>query len=303
MLQVAIRAILNISHADEDDNLGGTGEDQDNCTLEMPPFIFQTPPTGRQPRVQPARSDHNTTSAAIIADLQEQLETREAELKRHDRAMERMQQLMQAASLLTPEDEEVENEDPQEVIDESRSVTLLKLDGEALHLWEALDFVFPEATLDAMTWEAFNHSLQERFCLVGKMRNIKWEFLSLEKRTLSVAKYNLVYSDMLQFKENYCPTEAKQVEHYVEGLPPEYRANERQRKTLAAAMDEAIQIEVDMATPGHAFTKRREKKKCEGLSKSSQTMKGYHEKNGDMSGLYMRCPSSHKGSCNVSTMI
>lgn len=50
--------------------------------------------------------------------------------------------------------------------------------------------------------------------------------------------------------------------------------------TLVAAMDEAIRIEVDMATPLRAITKSGENRKCVGSSESSQTKKGYHEKKG-----------------------
>ena len=79
-----------MSHVEGNVNVGGSGVGQDNRTPETPPFAFQTPPTGRQPRAQPTRSERSTASAAIIVDLQQQLEARDAELQRRDRDMERM---------------------------------------------------------------------------------------------------------------------------------------------------------------------------------------------------------------------
>ncbi|CAI9282514.1 unnamed protein product [Lactuca saligna] len=95
----------------------------DNCTPETSLFIFQTPPVGRQPRAQQACSERITRSIAIIADLQEYLEARDAELQRHNRDMQRMLPTMRVAGLLSLKDEEVENEEPCEVISDSRLVT------------------------------------------------------------------------------------------------------------------------------------------------------------------------------------
>lgn len=69
------------------------------------------------------------------------------------------------------------------------------------------------------------------------MRRIEWQFLALDKGIISVAKYNSLFSEKLEFEKNYCPTEAKQVEHYAEGLPAEYGDNVRQCNTLAVIMD------------------------------------------------------------------
>lgn len=92
------------------------------------------------------------------------------------------------------------------------------------------------------------------------------------------------------------------MEHYVEGLPAEYRASVRQHITLADAMDEAIHIEVDMETPGHYVAKNGEKRKCEGSSESSRTKKGHQDKKANRSSFCIRCHSSHKGSCSDSTI-
>nr|KAJ0196361.1 hypothetical protein LSAT_V11C700369400 [Lactuca sativa] len=87
-----------MSNAEENVNVGGAGGSQNNRTSVTLPFMFLTPPINRQPRAQPSQSARSTASAAIIADLQEQLQ----EL---DRMLEQMRQSMHAAGLLPPEGE------------------------------------------------------------------------------------------------------------------------------------------------------------------------------------------------------
>ncbi|XP_052620961.1 uncharacterized protein LOC111893627 [Lactuca sativa] len=82
-----------MSHAEENVNAGEAGGSQNNRTSGTPTFMFQTPPINRQPRAQPSRSGRSTSSAAIIADLQEQLQER-------DRTLEQMRQAMHAVGLL-----------------------------------------------------------------------------------------------------------------------------------------------------------------------------------------------------------
>lgn len=65
------------------------------------------------------------------------------------------------------------------------------------------------------------------------------------------------------------------MKHYVEGLPTKYWANMRQHNTLAAAMDEAIQIEVDLATPERTIVKYGENREWEGHSDSSNKKKRF----------------------------
>ena len=124
-----------------------------------------------------------------------------------------------------------------------------------------------------MTWEAFSQKIQVHFCPTRQIRKVDREFLALEKDTMSIAKYNSVFSERLQFGKSYCATNAKQVEHYVEGLPLEYQSILRQRRSLAAVMDEAIRIEVDLTTLGRIVIKGGEKRKWEGLSESSRKKK------------------------------
>ena len=59
------------------------------------------------------------------------------------------------------------------------------------------------------------------------MRRIKREFLALDKGIMYVVKYNSMFYEKLKFGKNYYPTEENQVDHYVEGLPEEYRATVR----------------------------------------------------------------------------
>lgn len=47
----------------------------------------------------------------------------------------------------------------------------------------------------------------------------------------------------------------------------------RQHITLTVAMDEALRVEVDLATPRHDFVKSWDKKKWEGRSDSSKKKK------------------------------
>lgn len=57
------------------------------------------------------------------------------------------------------------------------------------------------------------------------MRKLEREFLALEKGTITVAKYNSLFSEKLQVWEKLPSYQGKQVEHYAEGLIAEYQAN------------------------------------------------------------------------------
>ena len=95
----------------------------------------------------------------------------------------------------------------------------------------------------------------------------------MEKGTMSVVKYNSLFFEKLHFGKTYHPTMEKHVEHYAEGLLAEYRATVRQCITLVVAMDEVIQIKVNLATPRRTMIKGGEKRKWEGLSESSRKKK------------------------------
>lgn len=105
-----------MSHVEGNVVVGGAGWGQDNRTPVTPPFIFLTPPAVCQSQAYPTRSERNIVSVAIIVDLWEQLEAQDAEMQRHDQAIEWMQQAMRDAVLLSSEDEKEENEEPREVI-------------------------------------------------------------------------------------------------------------------------------------------------------------------------------------------
>lgn len=81
---------------------------------------------------------------------------------------------------------------------------------------------------------------------------------------MSVEKYNSLFFKKLS-SGRIIAHEGKQMEHYVEGLPEEYQANLRHHNTLAAAMDEAIRIYVDLATLGHPIVRNGEKRKWESV--------------------------------------
>lgn len=70
-----------------------------------------------------------------------------------------------------------------------------------------------------------------------------------------------MFSKKIKFVKSYCPTNAKKVDHYVEGLLTDYRATMRHHNTLVAAMDEGLRVEVDLATPGGTIVKSRKKRK------------------------------------------
>lgn len=77
----------------------------------------------------------------------------------------------------------------------------------------------------------------------------------------------------------------------------------RQRNTLAAAMDEAIRIEVVLATPGRTVIKGGEKRKQDGSSESSRKKKNAHQDTkGDKLDYCTKRRSSHKGSYSSDTM-
>lgn len=63
---------------------------------------------------------------------------------------------------------------------------------------------------------------------------------------MTIAKYNTTFTDKPQFEMDYCPTEEKQISHYVEGLAYEYHTTVRSKRTLIEDMDEALKVECDL---------------------------------------------------------
>ncbi|TLX70046.1 hypothetical protein E9993_22625, partial [Labilibacter sediminis] len=120
---------------------------------------------------------------------------------------------------------------------------------------------------------------------------------------MSIARYNTLFTEKLQFAIDHCPTEVKQIRRYVEGLPFEYRSAVRSQTTLVAAMDEALRIEDDLAVRDRATGRSGEKRKWEGQSGSFK-QKSYHKKQGgDKQNYCQKCLSYHRGPCNSNTMI
>lgn len=112
------------------------------------------------------------------------------------------------------------------------------------------------------------------------MHRIKHEFLS-------------IFFEKLQFVKSYCPTIVKQVEHYAEQLPDDYRTTMRQHNTLSTTMHEALKVEVDLAILGRVFAMIEEKRECEGSFESSRTKECHQEKKDGRLNFCMRCHSSH----------
>lgn len=94
---------------------------------------------------------------------------------------------------------------------------------------------------------------------------------------MMIVKYNTMFYRKLQFAESYFPTDAKQVDHYAEGLLIEYWATIRYHNTLESSMDESLGVEVDLATLGHSIAKVGEKSKWEGSCESSRKKKKGHQ--------------------------
>nr|KAJ0185533.1 hypothetical protein LSAT_V11C900484670 [Lactuca sativa] len=212
-----------MSNAEENVNAGGAGGNQNNRTPRTPLFMFLAPPINRQPRAQPSRSACSTTSVAIIADLQEQLQER-------DRMLEQMRQAMHAARLLLLEDvneggdqlfdDEAHNHSVprQEVVGAARRRgSLFKtfmdykpstFEGgesvvEALEWWDTIDARLTEATRRAMTWEILSKKVKDHFCSEGSIQQAQREFLNLQKGSMTIAKYNTTFTEKLQFIADY----------------------------------------------------------------------------------------------------
>lgn len=152
-----------------------------------------------------------------------------------------------------------------------------------------------------MTWEAFSQRIQEHFCPSGQKRWIEQEFIALEKKPFLLQ--NTIPCCLRSYSSGifFFPKEKKQVEHYHEGLPKKYRATMRKHSTLAAAMDEAIQIKVDLATLRPTVVKSGEKRRWEGHSDSSKKKMSIFRKQGDKPNYYGKCRSFHKGPCSSIT--
>ena len=73
----------------------------------------------------------------------------------------------------------------------------------------AVDQLLTKATRMAMTWEIFSNNVKERYCSVGAMQRVEREFLAIQKGTMSIAKYNTVFTEKLQFAHDYCLTKEK----------------------------------------------------------------------------------------------
>ncbi|KAL4591735.1 hypothetical protein LXL04_004706 [Taraxacum kok-saghyz] len=145
------------------------------------------------------------------------------------------------------------------------------LEGQVLEWWDSVDQLLTKATRMAMTWEIFSNKVKERYCSVGAIQRVKREFLALQKGTMSIAKYNTVFTKKLLFARDYCPTKENLIRHYVEGLPYEYRATVRLQTTIATAMDEARRVEDDLSIRDHATVKFGEKRKWETGSQGRRT--------------------------------
>jgi len=154
------------------------------------------------------------------------------------------------------------------------------LEGQALEWWDSIALLISAGTRRAMTWETFSRKVRERFCSDGAIQRAEKEFLALQKGTLPIAKYNSIFSEKLQFARDYCPTEAKMIRRYVEGLPFEYRATVRQQSTLVAAMDEALRVEDDIASRDRTIARSGDKRKREGQFESSKKQDTNHDGGG-----------------------
>ncbi|KAL4568881.1 hypothetical protein LXL04_024498 [Taraxacum kok-saghyz] len=121
---------------------------------------------------------------------------------------------------------------------------------------------------------------------------------------MSIAKYNTVFTEKLQFARDYCSTEEKVIRHYVEGLPNDYLATVRLQTTIGTAMDEARRVEDDLSIRDRATVKFGDKRKWEGQSGFSRK-KNFQFKKGDSRDkpeYCKKCHSSHRGPCNSSTL-
>ncbi|XP_023767921.1 uncharacterized protein LOC111916486 [Lactuca sativa] len=174
-----------------------------------------------------------------------------------------------------------------------------KFDKEALELWDTIDARLIEVTRRAMTWEILSKKVKDHLCSEGSIQQAQWEFLNIQKGSMTIAKYNTTFTKKSQFATDYCPTEEKFIRHYVEGLPFEYRAFVRLKTTLVEAMDEARKIENDIAIRDRTTARSTEKHKWEGQSGSFEKQK--LQKKGEKSTFCKKCHSSHGGPCSSST--
>lgn len=76
----------------------------------------------------------------------------------------------------------------------------------------------------------------------------------------------------------------------------------RQYNTLANAMDEALKVEVDLATLGRVVAKSGENRMWERQYDSTKKKKKFTRKKNDKPSYYGKCHSSYKGQCGSSTI-
>lgn len=86
---------------------------------------------------------------------------------------------------------------------------------------------------------------------------------------------------------------------YADGLPYKYPVMVRSYTNLIEVMDITQNIEKDIVICNGTAGWRGEKRQQEGLFESSKKKKCHQEKKSCSSSIYMRCHSSHKGSCKV----
>ncbi|KAL4564370.1 hypothetical protein LXL04_028431 [Taraxacum kok-saghyz] len=178
-------------------------------------FAFQTPQAILQPQVQLTQSARSSTSVARIEEMEEQIRVSDAQISQ-------IQQVLRVAGLLPTgsgplEDEAQSRSVPCETKmeqtfrsadfteDQKVNYAVRMFEGEALAWWDSVDQLLTKATRMAMTWEIFNNKVKERYCSFGAMQRVEREFLALQKGTTSIAKYNTVFTEKLQFVRDYCP--------------------------------------------------------------------------------------------------
>ena len=110
-----------------------------------------------------------------------------------------------------------------------------------------------------MTYVILSKKVKDRFCNEGSIQQAEQKFLTLQKGSMMIAKYNTTFIEKSQFATDYYQTEEKLIHHYVEGLPFEYRAVVRLKTTLGEAMDEARKIDNDIANRDRTIAISKEK--------------------------------------------
>lgn len=154
-----------------------------------------------------------------------------------------------------------------------------------------------------MTSDIFCQKVCEHFCIARLICKPNHEFLSLENGSMTVAKYTTIFSKKKHFSREHCTTKATWFEHYVEGLPFEYRDMVRQQKALATAMDEALKVEDGLYVQCYTSLRFSMKRKWEGPSDHSKNKKIFVEKNSDKPKFCGTSRSIHKVPCYRSNMI